>query len=124
MITNALATVAKSGLATLGSAANQTTDTTETDKLKKAAKAFEAVFVRQLLGEMRSSSFGDDLTGGSGVEQFQEMADAQTADTLSERGSFGIAGLLVKQLAPKHAAASYAAQATDAATDAATDREG
>ncbi|MET0366308.1 MAG: rod-binding protein [Sphingobium sp.] len=116
MLTNPLATVAKSGLAALGAAANQTTDTTETDKLKKAAKAFEAVFVRQMLGEMRSSGFGDDLTGNSGVEQFQEMADAQTADTLSERGSFGIAGLLVKQLAPKHAAA-YAAQAS-------TDKEG
>ena len=87
-------------------------------ELRKAAKAFEAVFIRQILSEMRSSSFGDDLTGSSSVEQFQEMSDARTADTLSERSSFGVADALIRQLAPKHAQAAYAAQDGSAAAAA------
>ncbi|MET0238622.1 MAG: rod-binding protein [Sphingobium sp.] len=69
-------------------------------KIEKAAKAFEAVFVRQLIGAMRQSGMGDELTGSSAVDQFQEMADARTADTLADKGSLGIAEMMLRQLAP------------------------
>lgn len=88
----------------------------ERAKLEKVAKQFEAVFVRQLMSSMRQGGFGDDLTGSSAVDQFQEMADANTADTLAERGSFGVAQMLVAQLGPK---ARITAQAGAAAAPAA-----
>jgi flagellar protein FlgJ len=75
----------------------------EQAKLQKVAKGFEAVFVRQLIGSMRSAGFDDDLTGSSAVEQFQEMSDAKTADNMAEHGGLGIAEMLLNRLAPKGA---------------------
>lgn len=67
-------------------------------ELTKAAKAFEAIFVRKLMGTMRESGLGDDLTGSSAVDQFRELSDAKMADGLAEKGGLGIAELLLKQL--------------------------
>lgn len=90
-------------LSTIGAAAGPLSDAAADDKakLEKTAKAFEAVFVRQLIGSMRKAGFEDDLTGSSAVDQFQEMSDAKTADTLSDRGGLGIAEMLLSRLAPK-----------------------
>jgi len=98
-------------LSTLGQTGAATAQApTDRTKLEKAAKAFEAVFMRQLMGSMRQGGFGDDLFSNSGVEQFQEMADARTADSLAERGSLGIAEMLLAQLGPKAKAASATPQ--------------
>lgn len=67
-------------------------------ELASAAKAFEAIFVRQLIGSMRSAGMGDDLMGSSAGDQFQEMADARTADSLADQGGLGIANMLLQQL--------------------------
>lgn len=107
-----LSLAGKVGTATLGALSGAPAESKDMEQLKKAAKAFEAVFIRQMLGEVRASG-GEGLTDSSAVEQFQEMSDAKTADTLSERGAFGIAAMLVKQLAPKHAAAAYTATGSD-----------
>ena len=66
--------------------------------MAKAAKAFEAIFVRQLIGTMRQSSLGDDLTGNSAVDQFRELSDARMADSLADKGGLGIAELILQQL--------------------------
>ena len=66
--------------------------------LEKAAKGFEAVFMRQLLGSMRNASMGESINGSSAVDQFQEMSDANMADSLANTHSLGIAQLLLKQL--------------------------
>ena len=66
-------------------------------KLKKAAQAFEAVFVRQLIGSMRSASDGDGLFDSEASKQFQDMADAKTADAMAQKGALHIADMLVKQ---------------------------
>lgn len=66
-------------------------------ELKKAAQAFEAVFVRQMIGSMRSSSLGDDLFDSSATDQFREMSDARLADSMAEKGAFGIAEMLIGQ---------------------------
>ena len=82
-------------------------------KLKKAAQAFEAVFVRQLIGSMRSASDGDGLFDSEASKQFQDMADAKTADAMASKGALHIADMLVKQygarLAPAVAHANPAA---------------
>jgi peptidoglycan hydrolase FlgJ len=71
-------------------------------KLIQAAKAFEAVFARQLMSSMRSAKLTeDDLFGSSATEQFQDMADSKVADSMAEKGTFGIAELLTQQFAAK-----------------------
>ncbi len=47
---------------------------------------------------MRGASLGESIDGSSAVDQFQEMADARMADGLAEKGGFGIAAMLLKQL--------------------------
>lgn len=66
--------------------------------LEKAAKGFEAVFMRQLLGSMRNASLGESIDGSSAVDQFREMSDANMADNLAKNNGLGIAQLLLKQL--------------------------
>ena len=69
--------------------------------LEKTAKAFEAIFLRQMIATMRSSSLGDGLTDNDATGQFRDMSDARTADNMAETGRFGIADLLVRQLGAK-----------------------
>ena len=51
--------------------------------LRKAAEAFEAVILRQLMASMRQAKLGDDILGSSATDNFREMADARTADSLA-----------------------------------------
>ena len=69
------------------------------EQLKAAAQQFEAVFLRQMIGSMRQASLAKDdlLSGGQAAEQFRDMSDAKLADSMSQKGSFGIAELLLKQ---------------------------
>ncbi|HWJ69341.1 MAG TPA: rod-binding protein [Sphingobium sp.] len=73
-------------------------ETDQRAEMAQAAKAFEAIFVRQLVGTMRQSSLGDELTGSSAVDQFRELADARMADNLADKGGLGIAELILSQL--------------------------
>jgi flagellar protein FlgJ len=66
-------------------------------ELKKAAEAFEAVFMRQMIGSMRQANLGEDLLGSRATDQFRDMQDAQLADSMAKTGSFGIAELLLAQ---------------------------
>ena len=83
--------------AAAATAAAPSTAAPDQAKLKKAAQAFEAVFVRQLIGSMRSSSEGDGLFDSEASKQFQDMADAKTADAMAQKGALHIADMLVKQ---------------------------
>ncbi len=67
-------------------------------ELRKAAVAFEALLLRQLIGTMRKGSLGEDVFGSSASATYREMADARTADALAERGAFGIARIIERQL--------------------------
>ena len=69
----------------------------DTAKLKTAAKAFEPVFLRQIIGSMRAAGLGEDLLGSSASDQFRDMGDARLADSMADKGQFGIADLLLKQ---------------------------
>ena len=81
--------------AALGAAADPRA--AEKDKLKKAAEQFEAIFLRQMMSTMRKGSLAEDVFGSSATDQFRELADARTADNMAKTGSFGIAGLLLRQ---------------------------
>ncbi|QTD56499.1 rod-binding protein [Parasphingorhabdus cellanae] len=66
-------------------------------KLKQAAQAFEAIFVRNMIGAMRSANLGEDLMGNNGSDQFRTMMDDRIADQMAEHDGLGIADILIAQ---------------------------
>jgi flagellar protein FlgJ len=70
-------------------------------ELRKAAEAFEAVFLRQVIGSMRQAKLGDDVFGSAATDQFRDLADGKLADSMADQGSFGIADLLLQQFGGK-----------------------
>ena len=69
----------------------------EKAQLKTVAKQFEAIFLRQMIGTMRQSGGGEGLFDSSATEQFRDMSDARTADSMAEKGALGIAEMLLRQ---------------------------
>jgi len=92
-----------SPIASIGGGVERTSDPRA--QLREAAKAFEAVFARQMIGSMRQSSLGDDLFGSQAADQFREMSDARMADDMAAKGALGIAEMLIKQFEGAAAAA-------------------
>lgn len=66
--------------------------------LRKAAQGFEAVFLREIIGSMRKAQLSNELFGSSATDSFRELADARTAESMSELGQFGIAKMVEQQL--------------------------
>jgi peptidoglycan hydrolase FlgJ len=94
-----MGTVPNSGHCSLGTVPVRAQSLDTDPKLSKAAVAFEAVMLRQLIGSMRSASLGEDVFGSSASGLYRELADARTADALAQRGAFGIAAMIERQLA-------------------------
>lgn len=65
--------------------------------LRKAAEQFEAVILRQLMASMRQAKLGEDMLGSSATDNFREMADARTADSIAAMRQFGIADMVERQ---------------------------
>ncbi len=86
--------------------------------LQKAAQQFEAIFLRQMIGSMRSASLAEGITDSSATEQFQSMADSRTADALAGKGSMGIAELLMKQFGARMSDATQPTASTPPAAKA------
>lgn len=70
-------------------------------EVQSMAADFEAIFVRQMLSTMRTSSLGEGLFEGQGMEQFRDMQDAKVAESMAQKGVFGIAQLLTRHLENK-----------------------
>ena len=82
----------------------------DSDKLKEVCKQFEAVLLRQILGEARKTvipSSGNPDSNTSGI--YNDMVNNQMADSISRSGAFGLAksleAQLVHQVLPKTDAA-------------------
>jgi flagellar protein FlgJ len=116
-MTNPIGTIAKTATTAAPNAASP-----EMAKLKKTAQQFEAVFLRQMIGSMRTASEGEGIFDSEATKQFQDMSDAKTAETMAGKGVLGIADMLVKQfgarLNPAAAPADGAPLAASAAGDA------
>jgi peptidoglycan hydrolase FlgJ len=67
-------------------------------ELRKAAEAFEAVILRQMMASMRKAKLGDEMFGSSATDNFREMSDAKLAENMSGLRQFGIADLVEQQL--------------------------
>jgi flagellar protein FlgJ len=89
--------------------------------LKQAAKQFESIFMGMLLSSMRKANevFEDEgMLNSNATKFYQDMYDKQLSTELSEKGSLGLADLLVQQLRPtkgKMTPASMLKIPTDAA---------
>ena len=69
------------------------------DKVKEACRQFEAVLLRQILGEARKTVITSSVSKDSnGKSIYNDMVDNQMADSISRSGSFGLAKSLEKQL--------------------------
>ncbi|MFP4280598.1 MAG: rod-binding protein, partial [Halochromatium sp.] len=82
------------------------------EALREAAQQFEAMFLHQMIKQMRATVPNSDLTNSRQTQFYQSMLDHQWAQTLAERG-VGLADLLIEQLAGGGYGAS--ADAADAA---------
>jgi len=68
-------------------------------ELKKAARGFEAVFIRQLLHVMNSTVRNGGMFGeGAAGAIYSDIVENSLADVLSERGVLGIGDMLYRQL--------------------------
>jgi flagellar protein FlgJ len=85
--------------------------------LTKVAQQFEAVFLRQMIGAMRSASLAEGIDDSAATQQFRDMADARTADAMASKGAMGIAELLLKQFGDRVSDAPSTADAAAKATD-------
>ncbi len=83
----------------VGSAAMERNSEAERTKLREAAEGFEAIFIRQLLQTMRSTSTeGSMYGGGSTGEMYADMVESALADSMAKEGSFGIADTLCRRM--------------------------
>ena len=65
----------------------------------KAAKEFESVFISQFLGSMFSGISTDGPTGGGeGEEMFRSLLMDQYGKSIADRGGFGLAASVQRQL--------------------------
>lgn len=72
-------------------------------QIRQTAQQFEAIFVRQMLSAARKSDFGDTMTSSQGADTFTQMQDARFADIASQKGAFGLARMIEKQLLHREA---------------------
>lgn len=67
--------------------------------LKGAAQQFEAVFLQMVLKSMRDASPKEGIFDSEQSRLYQSLLDQQLAQTMSAKGSTGLAALIEKQLA-------------------------
>jgi len=85
----------------------------ESDKVKESCRQFEAVLLRQILGEARKTVItSSEKKDSTETDIYNDMINNQMADSISRSGSFGLAkGLenqLVRQVLPKGGESSNA----------------
>ena len=78
----------------------------ESDKVKESCRQFEAILLRQILGEARKTVIkSSDENDSNEKDIYNDMVDNQMADSISRSGSFGLAksleNQLVRQVLPK-----------------------
>lgn len=86
----------------------------DSEALRKTCEEFEAIFVKQMLKEMRGTlPDGGLLPRSMGQDYFQEMMDAEVAKAAAVKGHFGIGEALFRQLQPPALPAADPAEAAE-----------
>lgn len=73
----------------------------EEKKLQEACEGFEAVFIGQLLKEMRKTVPKDGLLTSKYEEQYVSMFDEELSKTLTRQGGIGLTSFMKQQLAAR-----------------------
>jgi flagellar protein FlgJ len=68
------------------------------DKVVETCRQFEAVLLRQILGEARKTVIADGETDSNVTSIYNDMVTKQLADSISQSGAFGLAKSLESQL--------------------------
>lgn len=90
----------------------------DAEKLRETCQQFEAIFIQQMLKEMRGTvPEGGLLPRNMGQDYFQEMMDAEVAKAAAIQGHFGIGEALFRQLQPPEPAVAEKPAAVEPATD-------
>jgi peptidoglycan hydrolase FlgJ len=77
----------------------------------KAAKEFESVFISQFLGSMFSGISTDGpFGGGEGEEMFRSMMINEYSKSVEQRGGFGLASAVTRQLLKQQEASQASVQ--------------
>lgn len=71
----------------------------EEQKARDACEGFEAVFIGQMIKEMRKTVPKDGMLHGKHEEEYVSMFDAEFAKTLTKQGGIGLADFMQRQLA-------------------------
>ncbi len=66
--------------------------------LKEVARQFEAIFLQQMLKEMRSAKLAEGIFDSSQTQFYEEIYDQQLALHLSKTSGLGLAAVLERQL--------------------------
>jgi flagellar protein FlgJ len=81
----------------------------EPGAVRQVARQFEALFLREVLSNVRAGALAPDVLGSDQLDTYQEMFDAQLADSMARGGGIGLARMLEKQLSGKAPVAAPAA---------------
>lgn len=76
----------------------------EDKKLEKACQEFEAVFIGQLMKEMRKTVPKDGILDGKYQEQYVSMFDEEFSKTMAKQGGMGLARFMMGQMNARAAA--------------------
>ena len=93
----------KTGSRSLGDLARDP-NVTEKEKIAEASRQFEAIMLRQILGQARKPVFRSEwnkATATSGI--YDDMVTTQLAENISRSGALGLAKSLETQLSPRAA---------------------
>ena len=71
-------------------------DSDQVRKIKQSAQDFEAILLRQMLKEIRSSALAD--SNKSSNSTYLDMADEQLAKQLASQGGFGFGKAMADQM--------------------------
>ena len=78
-------------------------ETDQVAQLRKVAEGFEAVFLFQMMKQMRNTVHQEKLLhGGVGEDVFSEMMDEDMSKKMAKRGAAGIADMLFRQLSREY----------------------
>jgi len=91
-----MANLVTSGLLAAKPLSAPVADSEQVKKIKQSAQEFEAVLLRQLLKEVRSSALADPNKGSNST--YLDMADEQLANQLSAQGGFGFGKAMADQM--------------------------
>ena len=78
-------------------------DADEAAQLRKVAEDFEAVFLYQILKQMRGTIHKEEMFhGGPGEDIFTEMMDEEFSKRMAGNGTTGVAEMLFRQLSRQY----------------------